>query len=94
MLLVRRPAKRRILGSLSDLDVGKAGRMALKAGASAVGTRALRDASRAAAPAMRDAAENLGDYVRTAKSAIDEFLADEVRDIKKAIRRGRRRAGL
>jgi hypothetical protein len=85
MLLVRRPAKRQVLGSLADLGVAKAGRMALKAGA---------NAGRSTGPMMRDAAENLGDYIRTARGAIDEFLADEVRDIKKAIRRGRRRAGL
>ena len=85
MLLVRRPAKRHVLGSLADIGIAKAGRSALKVGAGA---------GRAAGPMVREAAENLGDYVRTARSAIDEFLADEVRDIKKAIRRGRRRAGL
>ena len=87
MLLVRRSSTRQV-------GFANAGRMALKAGASAVGTRAMREAGKAAMPMMRDAAEGLGDYVRTAKSAIDEFLADEVRDLRKSIRRGRRRAGL
>ena len=94
MLLVRRPAARKIVRPLSELGLASAGRMALKAGAGALRSHAVRDVGRAAMPMVREAAENLGDYMRTARSAIDEFLADEVRDLKKAIRRGRRRAGL
>ena len=94
MLLVRRPSPRKLIRPLSELGLAGAGRMAMKAGASALGSRALRHAGQAAAPMARDAAEALGDYVRTARSAIDDFGADEVRDLRKAIRRGRRRAGL
>ncbi len=94
MLLMRRSGTRKVVRPLSELGLAGAGRMALKAGAGALGSRAVREAGRAAMPMMREAAENLGDYVRSARSAIDEYVADEVRDLKKAIRRGRRRAGL
>lgn len=94
MLLVRRPATRRVMRPLADIAASEAGRRLLQAGVGAVSARAMSGAGRAAAPMVRDAASHLGDYVRTAREAIDDFLADEVRDLRKAIRRGRRRAGL
>lgn len=94
MLLVRRPGSRRVVRPFADIAAGAAGRRLLQAGVGAVGGRAVMGAGRAAAPLVRDAASQLGDYVRTAREAIDDFVADEVRDLRKAIRRGRRRAGL
>ena len=94
MLLVRRPAARRVVSPLANIAASEFGRRALKAGAGAVGARVLTSAGKRAGPMVHDAASQLGDYVRTAREAIDEFLADEVRDLRKAIRRGRRRAGI
>jgi gas vesicle protein len=94
MLLVRRPASRRVMRPLAEIAASEAGRRLLKSGAATLGARALSGAGRAAMPMVRDAASGLGDYVRTAREAIDDFVADEVRDLRKAIRRGRRRAGL
>lgn len=94
MLLVRRPSARKVVRPLAGLAVQELGRRALAAGTGALGSRAVERAGRAAMPVLEDAAEQLGDYVRTARSAIDSFLADEVRDIRKAIRRGRKKAGL
>lgn len=94
MLLVRSGGTRKVVRPLAGMAMSEVGRMALKAGTGALSARALTEAGRHAGPMAREAASNLGDYVRTARSAIDEFLADEVRDLRKAIRRGRRRAGL
>ena len=41
-----------------------------------------------------DIAESIGDYVKSAREAIDETVSHEMRDLRKAIRRHRKHLGI
>lgn len=94
-LLLRRPPKRRLIAALPGMAQGaRAVRGAMKDGRRAAGR--ARDAG-------GDLLEQVGDFpvrkavarmLRSARAHIDETVADEVADLRKALRRRRRRLGL
>ena len=59
----------------------------------AMGGRVARRARGVARPTM-EAASHVREYVADARRAIDDAVADEVRQLRRAIRKQRRRVGL
>lgn len=98
-LLIRSSGPRRVVKAavpLAKMAAVRGGRMAYDAGLDAVegSGRMARRAAKIAGPALESAGEHVADYMSAAREAIDDVVSAELRSLRKAIRRQRRRAGL
>ena len=75
------------------LALAREGRDVLEAGLERAGKKASKLMGRGTT-AISETAEELGRYLGSAREAIDDVVAEELRDLRRAIRRQRRRAGL
>lgn len=93
MLRGGRSAARMVVRPKGALAVARHGRDVLEEGLERAGRKASKLMGRGGS-AISDTAEELGRYLGSAREAIDGVVADELRDLRRAIRRQRRRAGL
>lgn len=93
MLRGGKSAARMVVRPKGAMAVVRAGREALEDGLDTAGRKASKLARRGGS-AISETAEELGRYIGSAREAIDSVVADEVRELRRAIRRQRRRAGL
>lgn len=83
-LLLRRGPRRRPTARM----LGEARRVARG------GTRGARRLAHRGEEVLGDAGEALGEYLDAAREAIDHTVSRELRDLRKAVRRRRKRLGL
>jgi gas vesicle protein len=98
MLLRRGPHGSRPAGMLLSAagagatNAGKWAGRGARRGAEWVGDRG--EAIRDRLPSLEDVAEELGDYMSAARETISDTVSDELRDLRKAIRKQRKRIGV
>jgi gas vesicle protein len=98
-MLLSRGSRRATRGSMMLAAAGTgasrakrwAGRRARR-GAEWLGDRG--DAIRDRLPSVNDVAEELTDYLRSARETISDTVTDELRDLRRAIRKQRKRIGV
>jgi len=90
LLLRRRHGKRYGTRAI----VRRAGKNALRYGRRGAKHMAHRTASALDRLPIEEIGESLGDRLAAAREAIDEVVAEEVKDLRKAIRRQRKRLGV
>lgn len=91
-MLMRRGSGKRHRGARALVRM--AGKGAARYGEHRLKTVAGRTASALDRLPLEDIGASLGDQLAAAREAIDEVVADEVKDLRKAIRRQRRRLGV
>ena len=93
MLRGGRSAARLVVRPKGAMGVLRDGRDAIGDGLDTARRKASKLVGRGSS-AVSETAEELGRYLGSAREAIDGVVADEVRQLRRAIRRQRRRAGL